>query len=126
LFIKGEDVFMYKDSGNGNPAISGGQGLDTIISVFFRYSELSAVKYDVEKDIIKLEIALNDNINPNQRSQFINKSRKSMELFYKIYKLNPIHFELDFVEHSGITILRLFRDCKTIIESEMELFMKME
>lgn len=105
---------MFKDS-----------GVDAIMSVFIRCSELSAVKYDVEKDIIKVEIALNKSIKPEQRSKFINKCRESMGLFYKIYKLEPMHFNLSFIENSGITIVRLFRDSQTLIEDEMELFVRL-
>lgn len=100
-------------------------GLDAIISVFIRYSELSAVKYDVKSDTIKVETALNDNINEEQRSKFINCCHQSMELFYRMTRMEPVQFALKFIENSGVTILRLYRDSKTLREQEMELFVRL-
>ena len=97
-------------------------GLDIIISVFIRYSELSAVKYDLEKGIIKVEIALNTSLTDQQRSKFVSSYNKTLGLFYKMGKFQPVFTKLSFLENTGITILRLYRDGKTLREDEMELF----
>ena len=100
-------------------------GLDAMISVFIRYSELSAVKYDVKSDTIQIETALNDNINEEKRCKFIARCRQSMDLFYRMTRVEPVQFALKFIENSGITILRLYRDSKTLREQEMELFVQL-
>ncbi|MDD4171271.1 MAG: hypothetical protein PHQ94_03450 [Syntrophomonas sp.] len=113
IFIKGEDVMDM------------GTGLDAIMSVFIRYSELSAVKYDAKRDIIKIEIALNDGIKTEQGSRFINRYHQSMALYYNMTDMEPIHIKLQFIENSGITILRLYRDSQTLREEEMELYVRL-
>jgi len=100
-------------------------GLDAVLSVFIRYSELSAVKYDVEKDLVKIEIALNDRVPDEQVQRFGVKYRKSMELFYHMLNYEPITIELGSIEKSGITILRIYRDGLTIREEEMELCVRL-
>jgi len=112
--VEGEDRLMVNES-----------GLDAIISVFIRYSELSAVKYDVKSDTIKIETALNNSIGEEQRSKFITCCQKSMALFYRMTKVEPVQFALKFIENSGITILRLYRDSLTLREQEMELFVRL-
>jgi len=99
--------------------------LDTIISVFIRHSELCAVKYDVKSDTIKIDTALNDSIDEEKRNKFITCCQKSMALFYGMTKVEPVQFALKFIENSGITILRLYRDSKTLQEQEMELFVQL-
>ncbi|MEA4924323.1 MAG: hypothetical protein VB084_03340 [Syntrophomonadaceae bacterium] len=100
-------------------------GLDTILSVFIRYSELSAVKYDVKSDTVKIETALSDKVDETKRNNFIDCCQKSMALFYEMTKIQPIKFALSFMENAGITILRLYRDGKTLQEQEMELFVRL-
>lgn len=100
-------------------------GLDAIISVFIRHSELSAVKYDVKSDTVKIETALNVNVNEEKRSRFMARCRQSMALFYRMTKMEPVQFALKFIENSGVTILRLYRDSKTLQEQEMELFVRL-
>jgi len=100
-------------------------GLDAIISVFIRHSELSAVKYDVKSDTIKIETALNDNVDEKKRCKFMARCRQSMALFYRMTRVEPVQFALKFIENSGITILRLYRDSKTLREQEMELFVQL-
>jgi len=113
IFIKGED------------AMDTGTGLDATISVFIRYSELSAVKYDAKRDIIKIEIALNDSIKQEQGSRFINRCHQCMALYYNMTDMEPKHINLQFIENSGITILRLYRDSQTLREEEMELYVRL-
>ena len=96
-------------------------GLEAILASFIRFTELSAVKYDVEKDIIKIEIALNSCIGGQHRHRFINRYMKSMVLFHKMHKIDPSFVDLDFIEKSGITIIRLYRDSVSLREEELEL-----
>jgi len=100
-------------------------GLDAVLSVFIRYSELSAVKYDVERDLVKIEIALNDRVPDEQVQLFTKRYRKSMELFYQMLNYQPVTIELGSIEKSGITILRIYRDGLTIREEEMELSVRL-
>jgi hypothetical protein len=97
-------------------------GVDVILSSFIRYSELSSVKYDAEKDIIKIEAAFNGCITDRRRSRFITRYHQSMALFYTMHKINPAYGDLEFIEKSGITILRLYRESLSMREEEMELF----
>lgn len=99
--------------------------LDTIISVFIKFSELSSVKYDVESDTIQIETALCDSVNEKKRNNFIDCCQKTMDLFFRMTKVKPKKFALKFFENSGITILRLYRDSKTLQEQEMELFVRL-
>jgi hypothetical protein len=100
-------------------------GLDAVLSVFIRYSELSAVKYDVKRDMVKIEIALNDCLPEEQVKQFEIRYRKTMELYYRMLKYEPTLVELRSIEKSGITILRIYRDGQTLREEEMELFVRL-
>jgi hypothetical protein len=86
---------------------------------------LSAVKYDVKSDTIKIETALSDRVDEKKRNHFIDGCQKSMDLFFKMTKVQPVKFALNFIENSGITILRLYRDSKTLQEQEMELFVRL-
>ncbi len=97
-------------------------GLEAVLASFIRYTELSAVKYDAKQDIIKLEIALNRCISDQNRCRFMDRYRQSMELFYKINKIEPSFVDLEFIEKSGITIIRLYREMVYLQEEEIELF----
>lgn len=96
--------------------------LDALISAFLRYTELSAVKFDSERDIIKIEVALNTSLEEAQGNIFIDACYQSMELFYRMRNLEPIHISLKSIQHAGITILRLYRDSQTLVEEEIGLF----
>lgn len=111
IFIKGEDEVMDK-----------GSGLDAMMSVFIRYAELSAVKYDAKLDIIKVEIALKDEIISEKADCFLKQYYSCMGLYYNLTKVVPIYNKLKLIENSGITILRLYRDSHTLHEEEIELF----
>lgn len=102
-----------------------GSGLDALMSAFIRYAELSAVKFDAVRDIIKIELALDTSLTEEQGNRFIIACHQSMALFYKMSNIKPIHISLKFIEHAGITILRLYRDSKTLMEDEIELFIKL-
>lgn len=97
-------------------------GVDAILSSFIRYTELSAVKYDAEKDIIKIEVALNGCIGDKHRSSFITRYHQSMLLFHNMLKSEPAYMDLEFIEKSGITIVRLYRESLSLREEEIELF----
>ncbi len=97
-------------------------GVEAIISSFIRYTELSAVKYDAEKDIIKIEVALNACIVEPCRSRFITRYRQSMFLLHNMLKIEAAYMDLEFIEKSGITILRLYRESLSLMEEEIELF----
>jgi len=99
-----------------------GYSLDALISAFLRYTELSAVKFDSVRDIIKIEVALNTNLEEAQGNNFIDACHQSMALFYRMRNLNPIHISLKSIQHAGITILRLYRDSRTLAEEEIGLF----
>lgn len=100
-------------------------GLDATISAFIRNPELSSVKYDAKKDIIKVEAALSNSINEETRTRFLNRCSQSLQLLYKTNQTKPDYIHLSFVENSGITILRLFRDSQTLTEEEVELFVQL-
>ena len=97
-------------------------GLDVIISSFIRYTELSAVKYDAEKDIIKIEVVLNGCIGDEHRSRFNSRYCQSMALFHKMLKIEAAYMKLDFIENAGITVLRLYRESLSLREDEIELY----
>jgi hypothetical protein len=97
-------------------------GVEAILSSFIRYAELSAVKYDAEKDIIKIEAALNACITQTHRNRFCSRYRQSMVLLHNLLNIKPAHMDLEFIEKSGITILRLYRDSLSLREREIELF----
>ncbi|PKM77767.1 MAG: hypothetical protein CVU90_05715 [Firmicutes bacterium HGW-Firmicutes-15] len=97
-------------------------GVDAILSSFIRYSELSAVKYDAEKDIIKIEVALNGCIGDKHRSNFITRYRQSIALLHNMLNIEPAYMDLEFIEKSGITIMRLYRANLSLREEEIELF----
>lgn len=113
-FRKEEGIFMDK-----------GSGLDALMSAFIRHAELSAVKFDAVRDIVKIELALNTSLTEEQGNSFIDSCQRSMALFYQMSSLKPIHISLKFLEHAGITILRLYRDSQTLMEEEIELFIKL-
>ncbi|MEQ8199841.1 MAG: hypothetical protein ABRQ24_00305 [Syntrophomonadaceae bacterium] len=102
-----------------------GSGLDALVSAFLRYAELSAVKFDAVRDIIKIEVALDTSLTEGQGDRFIDACHQSMALFYRMRSLDPIHISLKFIEHAGITILRLYRDSQTLVEEEIELFIRL-
>ena len=97
-------------------------GLDALVSAFLRHVELSAVKYDSVRDIIKIEVALNTSLTLQEGNRFIDECQKSMALFYRMKKLDPIHISLKLIDHAGITILMLYRDSQTLVEEEIGLF----
>ncbi len=109
----------------GKVYMDNGSGLDALMSAFIRHAELSAVKFDAVRDIIKIELALNTSITEEQGNCFIESCHRSMALFYHMKNLKPIHISLKSIQHAGITILRLYRDSQTLMEDEIELFIRL-
>ena len=105
--------------------MSSDSGLDALISAFIRNPELSSVKYDVKKDIIKIETALGVVISEENRTLFLHRCCQSLQLLFQTIKVQPKYFELRFQENSGITLLRLYRDSQTLSEEEIELFVNL-
>jgi hypothetical protein len=101
------------------------EGLDALLSAFICNPELSSVKYDGKKDIIKIEAALNAAINEADRTEFLNRCSQSIRLLMKTRGVEPVYFQLGFQESSGVTILRLYRDSLTLSEEEIELYVKL-
>ncbi len=97
-------------------------GLESAMSAFIRYAELSSVKYDAKLDIIKVEIALNDGIQDEQKKGFLTRYTQCIRLYNNIVGVEPIYNNLKVIDNSDITILRLYRDGSTLTEEEIELF----
>jgi hypothetical protein len=97
-------------------------GLDIFITISLKYPELNAVKYQVDKDQIILEVALNGKTINQKIKSFTKKTVSHLSLFHKLANKKPTLLELDFKEVSGITFLRFLRDIKSLTEEEIELF----
>lgn len=97
-------------------------GLDMIISVFVRYPEFNSVKYEAGKDQLKIEIALNKPIVNSSLVSFISKVEKCLLLYNKTIRIQPSIFKLENVNQSNITLLRFYRDIKTLTKTEIEIF----
>ena len=100
-------------------------GLDAIISAFIRYSEFSCIKYEAPGNTIKIEIALQGDFNEDQKLKMLNNICQTMNLYYKISKIEPTLMKLDVIQPDGVTILRLYRDLRSMREEELGMFVRL-
>lgn len=97
-------------------------GLDVLISAFVHYPELSSVKYEAAKDQLKIEVALNGPVDEVFIKGFVNKTCDCLRLYHELSYIKPDLWELTYTTQAGITLLRLYRDFKSVTEGEVELF----
>lgn len=98
------------------------EGIDVLISAFVHYPELSAVKYETQKDIIKLEVLLNATL-PNQvLDEFIHSVKQCLKLYFNLSHTSPRLAEIDYARSTDITLLKIYRDTVSLSEKEIELF----
>ena len=99
-------------------------GLDIFISVLLRYPEFNAVKYNAAKGEIKIEVALQGEIEADKQEAFIAEAQKCVALFHKLSSLETGKIKATFKEYSqsDLTFLSYHRDVESLSEEEVELF----
>lgn len=99
-------------------------GLDIFISVLLRYPEFNAVKYNAAKGEIKIEVALQGEIEADKKNGFIAEAKKCVALFHKLSRLETGIIRITFKEYSqsDLTFLSYHRDVESLSEEEVELF----
>lgn len=111
IVLQGEDESMIEDS-----------GLDAVISAFIRYPEMSSIKYEAKHNTAAMEMILKGHIGDKQQRRFVERSRQSLALFYRLHKIQPSKLEIDFAKRRDIYILSLTRDLYSLTEEEIEVF----
>lgn len=99
-------------------------GLDLFISLLLKYTEFNAVKYDTSRGLLKIDVALQDEVTESKREEFIHKAETSIALYHHLSGIKPEHLQLDFQEQmrSKITLLHYHRDMASLQEGEIEVF----
>jgi hypothetical protein len=99
-------------------------GLDLFISVLLRHPEFNAVKYNAAKGEIKIEVALQGEIEVDKQELFIAEAQKCVALFNKLSSLETGNIRITFKEYkkSDLTFLSYQRDVESLSEEEVELF----
>lgn len=99
-------------------------GLDIFISVLLRYPEFNAVKYDAAKGEIKIDVALQGEINRDKQEDFIAEAQNCVAFFHKLTSLKTSIIKIAFKEYSlsDLTFLSYHRDVESLSEGEFELF----
>ncbi|NLO22649.1 MAG: hypothetical protein GX119_11765 [Syntrophomonadaceae bacterium] len=99
-------------------------GLDIFISVLLRYPQFNAVKYDAAKGKIKIEVALQGEIEKDKQDGFITEAKKCVALYHKLSSLETGIIKIIFKEYSqsDLTFLSYHRDVQSLSEEEVELF----
>lgn len=98
------------------------EGIDVLISAFVHYSELSSVKYEEQNDILKVDILLNSLVGEEVLTQFINRVRQCLKLYFSLAQKSPRIVEMEYSKKDEITLVRLYRDAESLSEKEMELY----
>jgi hypothetical protein len=82
-------------------------GLDLFISVLLRHPEFNAVKYNAAKGEIKIEVALQGEIEVDKQELFIAEAQKCVALFNKLSSLETGNIRITFKEYkkSDLTFL---------------------
>lgn len=98
-------------------------GLEAVLSAFIRYPEMSSIKYEAKNNTAAMEMIIKGHIVDKQQRRFIERSRQSLALFYKLHQIAPSDLEINFASRRDITILTFTRDLDSLVEDEIELFM---
>lgn len=96
--------------------------LDAVISAFIRYPEMSTVKYEAKNNTVAMEMILKGHIVDKQQRRFVERTKQSLALFYKLHQIKPVLLTINFARRRDITILTWSRDNLTLSEEEIELF----
>jgi len=97
-------------------------GLEVFIAASLKYPELNAVKYQVDREKIVMEVVLKGKIDHRHKTLFSKKLRGFLSLLHKLSGKEPSLLELDFKEISDVTFLRFHRDVNSLTEEEIGLF----
>ncbi len=99
-------------------------GLDIFISVLLRHPEFNAVKYNAANGEIKIEAALQGEIEKGTKDNFMTEGMKCVGLFHKLSGIEASIIRINFEEHStsNLTLLRYHRDVESLTEGEVEVF----
>lgn len=98
-------------------------GLEAVLSAFIRYPEMSSIKYEAIHNTASMEMILKGHINDRQQKRFVERSKQSLSLFYKLHQMMPSDLQICFAGRRDITILTFTRDLDSLREDEIELFM---
>ncbi len=96
--------------------------LDAVISAFIRYPVMSSIKYEAKNNTVAMEMILKGNIVDIQQRRFMERTKQSLALFYKLHQISPNQLTINFASRGDITILTLSRDNLSLSEEEIELF----
>jgi hypothetical protein len=109
----------------GDIAMNIDAGLDAVISAFIRLPELSSIRYRADQDLIEMEIILKDDIDYKKQQLFCRKTIAAIELFHKLKGTKKFELRMQFDNHGNISILSLYRDASSIIEEEIDLYIRL-
>lgn len=98
------------------------EGIDVLISAFVHYPELSAVKYEAQKDVLKIEVLLNANLPNHVLDEFIHSVKQCLRLYFKLSHTSPQMAEIYYSRSADITLIKICRDTVSLSEKEIELY----
>lgn len=102
--------------------MSAESGLDAVISAFIRYPEMSTMKYEAKHNTVAMEMILKGHIADKQQRRFVERSRQSLALYYRLHQILPNKLEIIFTRCRDISIVTFIRDLDTLCEEEIDLY----
>ena len=99
-------------------------GLDIFICVLLKHPEFNAIKYDAVNGEIKIEVALQGEMDGESQEGFITEAQKCIGFFHQIAMIKTSIMKIKFEKYhaSNLTFLRYYRDVETLTEGEVEIF----
>lgn len=105
--------------------MNSGNGLDLFISISLTYSELHAVRYDSDYNIISLEIAVQGEIAADIENSLLTQVKQCLDLYYKMAGVNVTIANVYLQRLNEITLLHFQRDMNTMSEDEIGLLLNL-
>jgi hypothetical protein len=105
--------------------VSQDRGIDVLISAFVHYSELSVVKYEGHRDILKIEVLLNAKVEDDILEKFIASVKQCLKLYFNLSHTQPGLVEINYSRSADITLLKICRDAQSLSKNEIELLISL-
>ena len=98
-------------------------GLELFISILLTYSELHAVRYDADNDVLSWQIAVQEDITPDQEKDLLNRFEQSWALYHKMAGVKASISRVHIQRLRELTFLHFERDMSTMSVEEIGLLL---
>mgnify|MGYP000067481569 CR=1 FL=1 len=105
--------------------MNSGNGLDLFISIFLAYSELHAVRYDSDNDILSWQIAVQGEVDADQERDWLARINQCMDLYHKMAGIKATIAQVYVQRLNEVTLLHFERDMSTMSEGEIGLLLNL-